>query len=232
MSNSLVIFPTYNEKLNILNIINKVLSQGFEVLVVDDNSPDRTYEIVENSFSTNKKVHLIKRKKKMGLGSAYREGFSWALEKGYEFIIEMDADFSHSTEDLVKIHKFKNRNKLIIGSRYIPKGQIVGWSFRRRVLSKYANKFAKLMTGSKVNDMTSGFRIYSLNILQNTDFKSATNNGYAFQIEMICLISAAGFNVQEVPITFEERKLGKSKLDYKVIMEAFLYLLLYRFNKN
>jgi len=232
MSKSLVIFPTYNEKLNISKIIYRVLSEGFEVMVVDDNSPDKTYEIVEKIIASGENVHLIKRLEKLGLGSAYREGFTWALEKGYEFIIEMDADFSHRLEDLVKIHNFKDINTLIIGSRYISEGQIVGWNFKRKLLSKYANKFAKLITKSQVNDMTSGFRIYPGKILKNLDFKSTTNNGYAFQIEMTHLVSKSGFDIREVPITFEERRMGKSKLDKNIIKEALIYLLLFRFKKN
>ena len=130
MNDSIVIFPTYNEKLNIIEIINNVLSEGFEVLVIDDNSPDKTYELVESSFLSNKKVNLIKRKEKMGLGSAYREGFAWAIKKNYDYIIEMDADFSHKIQDLVRLNKSKDKNKLIIGSRYVPNGEIVGWDFK------------------------------------------------------------------------------------------------------
>lgn len=232
MKNSLVIFPTYNEKPNIVKIINNVLSEGFEVLVIDDSSPDKTYELVESSFISNKKVNLIKRQGKMGLGSAYREGFAWAIKKEYDYIIEMDADFSHKIQDLVQLNKFKDKNKLIIGSRYIPDGEIVGWDFKRRLLSKYANKIAKFITKSSVNDLTSGFRIYSRNVLENIDFSSTKSNGYVFQIEMTLIVSHKGFTIQEVPITFEERKFGKSKLDFKIIKEALKYLFIYRFKKN
>ena len=208
-----------------------MLSEGFDVLVVDDNSPDKTYEIVEKIIASGENVHLIKRLEKLGLGSAYREGFVWALEKKYDFVIEMDADFSHRIEDLSLLSKSKDKNRLIIGSRYIPNGHIVGWNLKRKLLSKYANKFAKFITKSNVNDMTSGFRIYPSNILNKLDFKSTTNNGYAFQIEMTCIVSEAGFAISEVPITFEERRLGKSKLDNKIIKEALTYLLFYRFKK-
>tara|TARA_B100001287_G_C22686384_1_gene533915 strand:+ start:276 stop:971 length:696 start_codon:yes stop_codon:yes gene_type:complete len=231
MNDSIVIFPTYNEKLNIVEIINNVLSEGFEVLVIDDNSPDKTYELVESSFLSNKKVNLIKRKEKMGLGSAYREGFAWAIKKNYDYIIEMDADFSHKIQDLVRLNKSKDKNKLIIGSRYIPNGEIVGWDFKRKLLSKYANKFAKFITKSSVNDLTSGFRIYSRNILENIDFSSTKSNGYAFQIEMTLIVATQGFIIEEVPISFEERKFGKSKLDFEIIQEALKYLFFYRFKK-
>ena len=231
MNDSIVIFPTYNEKLNIVEIINNVLSEGFEVLVIDDNSPDKTYELVESSFLSNKKVNLIKRKEKMGLGSAYREGFAWAIKKNYDYIIEMDADFSHKIQDLVRLNKSKDKNKLIIGSRYIPNGEIVGWDFKRKLLSKYANKFAKFITKSSVNDLTSGFRIYSRNILENIDFSSTKSNGYAFQIEMTLIVATQGFIIEEVPISFEERRFGKSKLDFKIIQEALKYLFFYRFKK-
>ena len=231
MNDSIVIFPTYNEKLNIVEIINNVLSEGFEVLVIDDNSPDKTYELVESSFLSNKKVNLIKRKEKMGLGSAYREGFAWAIKKNYDYIIEMDADFSHKIQDLVRLNKSKDKNKLIIGSRYVPNGEIVGWDFKRKLLSKYANKFAKFITKSSVNDLTSGFRIYSRNILENIDFSSTKSNGYAFQIEMTLIVATQGFIIEEVPISFEERRFGKSKLDFKIIQEALKYLFFYRFKK-
>ncbi len=231
MNDSIVIFPTYNEKLNIVEIINNVLSEGFEVLVIDDNSPDKTYELVESSFLSNKKVNLIKRKEKMGLGSAYREGFAWAIKKNYDYIIEMDADFSHKIQDLVRLNKSKDNNKLIIGSRYVPNGEIVGWDFKRKLLSKYANKFAKFITKSSVNDLTSGFRIYSRNILENIDFSSTKSNGYAFQIEMTLIVATQGFIIEEVPISFEERKFGKSKLDFEIIQEALKYLFFYRFKK-
>ncbi len=232
MIKSLVIFPTYNEKFNILQIINDVLSHGFDVLVIDDNSPDKTYEIVEKSFKSNKDVHLIKREEKLGLGSAYREGFTWGLNRNYDYLIEMDADFSHRVEDLNKLIQFKDQNKLILGSRYVSDGDIVGWSFRRKLLSKYANKFAKLITSSNVNDMTSGFRIYPKKILEIINFQFTQNNGYAFQIEMTLLVSKNKFEILEVPITFEERRSGKSKLDNQIIKEALKYLLLFRFQKK
>ena len=232
MIKSLVIFPTYNEKSNILQIINDVLTHGFEVLVIDDNSPDKTYEIVEKFFKSNKNVHLIKREEKIGLGSAYREGFSWGLKRNYDYLIEMDADFSHRVEDLNKLIQFKDQNKLILGSRYVSDGDIVGWSFRRKLLSKYANKLAKLITSSNVNDMTSGFRIYPKKILEIINFQFTQNDGYAFQIEMTLLVTKNKFEILEVPIIFEERRSGKSKLDNQIIREALKYLLFFRFQKK
>ncbi|MDC3103245.1 polyprenol monophosphomannose synthase [Acidimicrobiaceae bacterium] len=232
MIKSLVIFPTYNEKSNILQIINDVLTHGFEVLVIDDNSPDKTYEIVEKFFKSNKNVHLIKREEKLGLGSAYREGFSWGLKRNYDYLIEMDADFSHRVEDLNKLIQFKDQNKLILGSRYVSDGDIVGWSFRRKLLSKYANKLAKLITSSNVNDMTSGFRIYPKKILEIINFQFTQNDGYAFQIEMTLLVTKNKFEILEVPIIFEERRSGKSKLDNQIIREALKYLLFFRFQKK
>ena len=127
----------------------------------------------------------------------------------------MDADFSHKIQDLVRLNKSKDKNKLIIGSRYVPNGEIVGWDFKRKLLSKYANKFAKFITKSSVNDLTSGFRIYSRNILENIDFSSTKSNGYAFQIEMTLIVATQGFIIEAVPISFEERRFGKSKLDFK-----------------
>lgn len=229
MKNSLVILPTYNEKLNIYEIVHELITTGFDVLVVDDNSPDKTYEIVSKISLINSKVNLIKRHAKLGLGSAYREGFSWAMNRGYDFIIEMDADFSHRIEDLKFLYNKKSDDTLLIGSRYITNASIVGWSKKRILLSKYANILARKVTKLNVNDLTSGFRIYPKNILENVNFNLSKSNGYAFQIELTVMVSKANYNIQEVPITFVERKHGKSKLNKRVILEALKYLVFFRF---
>ena len=156
MDNVLIILPTYNEIKNIVRLINKLLELKVNLLIVDDNSPDETYFEVEKYFGSNKKVNILKRESKQGLGSAYRDGFKWGLNNNYEYFVEMDADFSHRVEDLKVLLTEKTDKNIVIGSRYINQGKIIGWSRRRRLLSKYANKFASIVTRSEISDMTSG----------------------------------------------------------------------------
>ena len=228
MDNVLIIIPTYNEKNNIVRLINNLLELEVNILIVDDNSPDNTAKEVNKIFKDFKKVHLLIRQKKLGLGSAYRDGFKWGLENNFDYLLEMDADFSHRINDLKKLISEKNNADLIIGSRYIRYGKILGWSRRRRLLSVYANKFASYITNSKVKDMTSGFRVYSRKALEKIDFSNTENNGYAFQIEMTVLTINENLDIKEVPITFVEREKGKSKMSYKIVLEALKYLLLFK----
>ena len=232
MHNILVVIPTYNEKNNITELINKLLIVGVSVLVVDDNSPDGTAAEVQKNFKNYKNVHLLNREKKLGLGSAYRDGFKWGLLNGFQYLIEMDADFSHQIKDLTNLLKKKHRKKIVIGSRYVKGGKIIGWSKRRSLLSYFANRFAKFITKSNINDLTSGFRIYSNHALSTIDFSNTQNNGYAFQIEMSILATQKNLEIIEVPITFIEREIGKSKMNYKIILEALKYLFLFKFVNN
>ena len=191
----------------------------------------QTADTVNNFFKNNKNVNVLKRKQKLGLGSAYRDGFNWGIKNDFNYLVEMDADFSHQVNDLKKMIENKSENRLVIGSRYIPDGEIVGWSKRRELLSKFANKFVKFLTSSKVNDSTSGFRIYSKQVLEKIDYSKTTSNGYSFQIEMTLIAVDKGVDVIEVPITFLEREIGKSKMNYKIILEALKYLLFLKFKK-
>ena len=231
MDKLLVVIPTYNEKENIVKLITEILKLDLCVLIVDDNAPDQTADTVNNFFKNNKNVNVLKRKQKLGLGSAYRDGFNWGIKNDFNYLVEMDADFSHQVNDLKKMIENKSENCLVIGSRYIPGGEIVGWSKRRELLSKFANKFVKFLTSSKVNDSTSGFRIYSKQVLEKIDYSKTTSNGYSFQIEMTLIAVDKGVDVVEVPITFFEREIGKSKMNYKIILEALKYLLFLKFKK-
>ena len=221
----LVVIPTYNEIDNIAEFITKILEFNVFLLIVDDNSPDGTGEFVETILDQNNKIHLLKRNSKLGLGSAYRDGFKWGLTRNYEYFIEMDADFSHSFDDLEKILNKSLFFELVIGSRYVNGGGSVGWDLKRRLLSKYANKFSSIFLKSNLNDMTSGFRCYSRNALEKADYANTKSDGYAFQIEMSLRCAEKNLLIDEVPIIFNERRLGKSKMSKKIVREAFVFLI-------
>jgi len=222
----LVVTPTYNEAENITNFCNSILDLNLDLLIVDDSSPDKTYEIVQELQKINEKLFLILRSEKKGLGSAYKEGFEWALKQNYDFIVEMDADFSHSIKDLERMLLRKNSADLILGSRYIDEGGSEGWDFKRKTLSYTANLVTRIIIGTNIRDLTTGFRIYKSEKLQLTDFKDIKSDGYSFQIEMANLFLKKTFTILEVPIIFYERRLGKSKMDSTIIIEAFSTLLL------
>ena len=220
----LVIIPTYNEIDNIEEFIIQISNFDVSVLIVDDNSPDGTGKVVDEITKINKKINLMKRNEKLGLGSAYRDGFKWGLDKGYSYLLEMDADFSHRFEDLVKILEASSSADMIIGSRYIEEGGSIGWDTRRKMLSSFANKLSKFLLKTKINDMTSGFRCYSNKALSEINFATTKSDGYAFQVEMSARAVQKQLSIKEVPIIFNERRLGNSKMSKKIVYEAFLYL--------
>lgn len=220
----LVIIPTYNEIDNIEEFIIQISNFDVSVLIIDDNSPDGTGKVVENLSKLNNKINLIKRHKKLGLGSAYRDGFKWGLDRGYNYLLEMDADFSHSFEDLVKVLEASSSADMVIGSRYIKEGGSIGWDTRRKMLSSFANKLSKFLLKTKINDMTSGFRCYSDKALIQISYETTKSDGYAFQVEMSARAVEKQLSIKEVPIIFNERRLGKSKMSKKIVYEAFLYL--------
>ena len=233
-NNIVVIIPTYNESTNISTLLDKLsmAHEVFDILIVDDNSPDGTSKIVEENYVRNlKTIHLLKRDQKLGLGSAYRDGFKWALKKKYQHFVEMDGDFSHTFDDLMHMLTFKDKYDLIIGSRYIKGGKTEGWSKSRKLLSVVANLVAKLLLGIKVNDMTSGFRIYSRDCLEDINYYDTKSNGYAFQIEMTLLACMNKKSIKEVPITFYERDLGESKMSKDIVLEAVKFLIFTKFKK-
>lgn len=223
MKKSLVIIPTYNEKETLSKVIDSVLKhKGFDVLVVDDGSPDGTAGLVKKLMSEDKRVSLIERPEKLGLGTAYLEGFKWGLARHYDYFVEMDADFSHDPDALpLFIRETGNDNDLVIGSRY-QKGTIsvVGWDFKRLMLSKFGNFYASSILGLKLTDLTSGYRRYSRRSLESIDLDKIHSNGYAFQIEMAYRVSVSGCRVGEIPIIFHERESGDSKMSKKIIREA------------
>ena len=220
----LVIIPTYNEIDNIEEFIIQISNFDVSVLIVDDNSPDGTGKVVDDITKINKKINLMKRNQKLGLGSAYRDGFKWGLDKGYRYLLEMDADFSHRFEDLVKILEASSSADMIIGSRYIEESGSIGWDTRRKMLSSFANKLSKFLLKTKINDMTSGFRCYSNKALSEINFATTKSDGYAFQVEMSARAVQKQLSIKEVPIIFNERRLGNSKMSKKIVYEAFLYL--------
>ena len=226
--NVLVITPTYNEAKNIEKFIENIQKLNLDLLIIDDNSPDGTADIVKKFSSNLNSINLIVRDKKLGLGSAYRKGFKWAEENNYKYVVEMDADFSHQFSDLQNLLDQRRPNRLVIGSRYIPGGKTEGWSLYRKALSKYANLFSRILKQTDIKDMTSGFRVYSINALENSNYSQSKSDGYAFQIEMALKCINSGVEVIEVPITFVERELGTSKMSYQIIIEAIKYL----FKKN
>ncbi len=220
----LVIIPTYNEKENIEAIIRKVMSLegGFNILIVEDNSPDGTADIVKGlMLEFPDKVFILERKGKLGLGTAYIDGFKWALENGYEYIFEMDADFSHNPDDLIKLHNAcANGADMAIGSRYISGINVVNWPMGRVLMSYYASAYVRLITGMKIKDTTAGFKCYTRKVLETIDFDKIKFKGYAFQIEMKFTAFKFGFNIVEVPIIFTDRQEGTSKMSGGIFGEA------------
>lgn len=227
MSDSLVIIPTYREKENIERILREVfdLEKPFHVLVVDDNSPDGTSAIVKNLMKTfSDKLFVIDRIGKLGLGTAYIEGFKWALEKNYDYIYEMDADFSHNPKDLLKLYAACKVEKydLAIGSRYITGVNVVNWPMGRVLMSYFASAYVRFITRMKVRDTTAGFKCYHRSVLETIDLDQIKFMGYAFQIEMKYLSWKLGFKIKEVPIIFTDRTEGVSKMNTGIFKEAIL----------
>lgn len=226
MNNTLVISPTYNEAENIQKLIDSILLiNDLSLLIIDDNSPDGTADIVLSNMKKNTNIHLISREQKLGLGTAYLEGFEWFLDSDYDFCVQMDSDFSHTFKDLEKLLKYRKTADLIIGSRYVPGGSTKGWSIYRRLLSKYANILSKTVLNSNIRDLTGGFKILNRKVIAEILNSKPTSNGYTFQIEVNNFIEKKGFKIIEIPITFVERELGKSKMSNKIVVEAVKYLL-------
>jgi dolichol-phosphate mannosyltransferase len=220
---ALVIIPTYNERENIRRIIDSVLKQDgrLEVLIVDDGSPDGTGQIVAELVALDPRVHLLERAKKMGLGTAYIAGFRWALEREYDYVLEMDADFSHDPAHLKQFLNAIETNDLVLGSRY-QQGRVtvVNWPISRLILSYSANLYARAVTGLPVWDATGGFKCFRRSVLQAIDLDSVRSNGYGFQIEVSYLAWRKHFRIVEIPIVFHDRTEGQSKMSRKIVFEA------------
>jgi dolichol-phosphate mannosyltransferase len=218
-----IVIPTYDEASNIKPLVEKIFADhpGFNIIIVDDNSPDGTGEIADDIAARDPRVHVIHRPRKSGLGTAYVRGFREALAKGADLIFEMDADFSHDVKYLKEFLKTSQKADLVIGSRYIDGVRVEGWRFRRLLLSKLANVYISFVLVKPVWDFTAGFRCYHRKVLETIDLGKITSDGYAFQIEMTYLTFKHGFKVKEIPILFREREGGYSKIGRGIIWEAF-----------
>jgi len=231
MSKALVIIPTYDEINNIKKIIDQVLELDAElhILIVDDNSPDGTGEYVKQVTEKNERVKLIQRTGKLGLGTAYVEGFNYMLSNGYEVVVQMDADFSHDPAVILQMLDEIKDSDLVIGSRYIKGVNVINWPMQRLLLSYFANKYTKIVTGLPVKDATGGFKCFRRKVLENIDLKSIHSNGYSFQIEMNFKAWKKGFRIKEIPIVFYERVEGASKMSRKIVHEAVFMVWKLRF---
>lgn len=225
MNERLVIIPTYNEKENIENIIRYVLSlkPEFDILIVEDNSPDGTAAIVKRLQQESERIFMIERKGKLGLGTAYITGFKWGLDKQYNYIFEMDADFSHNPDDLVRLYDACVAGAdVAVGSRYVTGVNVVNWPMGRVLMSYFASKYVRFITGMKIHDATAGFVCYTRKALEKIDLDSIRFKGYAFQIEMKFTAWTFGLQLKEVPIIFTDRTLGTSKMSGGIFTEAVM----------
>lgn len=220
----LIVIPTYNEKENITKIVPKVLVQDdrIDILVVDDNSPDKTADLVEKLSEFGKRVFILKRKGKLGLGTAYMDGFRWAFKNNYNYMISMDADFSHPPESLLVMLKLSEKypNQIILGSRYVKGGRIVGWDFKRYTNSYVANFITRILLRLRVKDATAGFKCYPTEFIKSLNFDDLTASGYAFQVEMLYWANLKQVNIVEFPIVFVDRRAGESKISGELTRSA------------
>jgi dolichol-phosphate mannosyltransferase len=219
---ALVVVPTYNERVNLPLIVPLVLQQDarIEVLVVDDNSPDGTGRLADEMAASNPRIHVLHRPGKAGLGKAYLAGFRWALERDYDFIFEMDADFSHDPKFLPEFLQAIETADLVIGSRYRAGVNVINWPISRLLLSLGANEYARRVTGLPLTDSTGGFKCFRRRVLEAIDFEKVKSNGYSFQIEMSFRAWKQGFRLVEIPIVFTDRVEGQSKMDKRIVREA------------
>ena len=219
---ALVVVPTYNERVNLPLIVPQILQQDprFDVLVVDDNSPDGTGRLADEMAASNPRIHVLHRPGKAGLGKAYLAGFRWALERDYDFIFEMDADFSHDPKFLPEFLQAIETADLVIGSRYRAGVNVINWPISRLLLSLGANEYARRVTGLPLTDSTAGFKCFRRRVLEAIDFEKVKSNGYSFQIEMSFRAWKQGFRLVEIPIVFTDRVEGQSKMDKRIVREA------------
>ncbi len=221
---SLIIIPTYNELDNVKKLIPDILNRhsNVDILIVDDNSPDGTAEFVIEFGNKNDSVKILKRQKKMGLGTAYVAGFKYALQHNYEFIFQMDADYSHDPKEIQNFFSAIEINDLVLGSRYLTGVNVVNWPMRRLLLSYFANLYTRIITGLPVKDTTGGYKCFRREVLEKINFDNISSNGYAFQIEMTFKAWKKGFRIGEIPIIFIDRTSGTSKMSKKIVREAIL----------
>jgi dolichol-phosphate mannosyltransferase len=230
-SDSVVVVPTYNEAENLERLVELVLAQGpFDLLIVDDHSPDGTGELADRLAARHpERVAVLHRARKQGLGTAYRAGFARALAHGYPHVFEMDADFSHDPRALPGLRAALDEADMVLGSRYVPGGSTQDWPFARRLLSQAGSKYAAVLLGLPLHDLTGGFKGFRSRVLQSLDLEAIRSNGYAFQIEVTYRAYRAGFHIVERPITFVDRRLGKSKMRPSIVSEALRIVWTLRF---
>ena len=219
---ALVVIPTYNEAVNLPSLVPQILAQDprLEVLVVDDASPDGTGRLVDEMAQGTARVHALHREAKLGLGTAYIAGFQWALERGYDYVFEMDADFSHNPDSLPVFLRELESADLVLGSRYLHGVTVVNWPLSRLILSYSANVYSRVVTGMNVKDLTGGFKCFRRRVLEAIDWNRVKSDGYGFQIEINFKAWRKGFRIQEIPILFVDRKAGESKMSRRIVREA------------
>ncbi len=226
---SLIIVATYNEKDNIVTLIDEIYHYVpfVDILVIDDNSPDGTYKLVEDLLASKykDKLFIIKRPGKMGLGTAYVAGFNWALQNNYDNILHMDADFSHHPRYLPQFFEEIKSNDLVIGSRYVDGGGVKNWGLIRRIISKFGGIYSRIILGLKIRDLTGGFKCFKRKVLETIDINSLKSTGYSFQVETTYKTSLSHFTIKEIPIIFEDRRVGQSKMSSKIFLEACLMII-------
>ena len=220
----LAISPTYNEKKNIAELINRItlIPTEIDLLIIDDNSPDGTADIVKSYMVENRHIFILEREKKLGLGTAYCEGFQWALDRGYDLIVQIDADLSHNPDDIPRMVEMSKSADLIIGSRYIDGVNVINWPMRRLLLSYCANLYARIFIQFSIKDSTGGFKCFKRDVLESIDLSKIYSEGYSFQIEMNFLTWIKGFKILEIPIVFTDRTVGESKMNRAIVIEAIL----------
>jgi dolichol-phosphate mannosyltransferase len=228
----LVIVPTYNERDNVATVVAEFLKPApdADLLFVDDNSPDGTGELIDRMVASDPRVHVLHRAGKLGLGTAYVEGFGWALARGYDLVIEMDADFSHDPRYLpALIERARAGAHVVVGSRYVEGGGTVNWGLARQAISRFGGLYARSVLSMRIRDLTSGFVCYRRDALERLDLASIRSNGYSFQIEMKYRAHRAGLRIEEVPIVFEDRRVGQSKMSRAIVGEALAVVWKLRF---
>ncbi len=233
MAQGLIVIPTYNEIENLPRLVKTIAETGhdLDVLVVDDNSPDGTGEWAEKTAVENPRIHVMRRPGKMGLGSAYVAGFKYALEKGYDLVFEMDADFSHNPAYLTEFLEKIKDNDLVLGSRYVQGVNVVNWPMSRLLLSYFANMYARWVTGLPIQDATGGFKCIRASALRELDLDAIRSDGYSFQIEVTFKLWKKGFRIKEIPIIFMDRTAGVSKMSGKIVKEALFLLIRLRLGR-
>ncbi|MCS5420588.1 MULTISPECIES: polyprenol monophosphomannose synthase [Psychrilyobacter] len=236
MKKTLIIIPTYNESENVEKLLETIyrVKNDLNILIVDDNSPDKTYEVIEKLMveKYKDKLFIHKRSGKLGLGTAYIAGFKWALARDYDYIFEMDADFSHNPKYIPEFLKEIETHDLVIGSRYVPGGGVVNWGIIRKFISRGGSLYSRIILGAPIKDFTGGFKCFRRKTLENLNLDRIVSNGYSFQVELNYKVWLKGMKIKETPIIFEDRTLGQSKMSKKIFLEAILKVLWMRLNKK